>query len=77
MKDLLLKSITYEWINLLSLMGRGDISQLSFGENFELCIHISRGKERTRKNPRDPLMSRINKSTVGTTSRDELGNFLD
>ena len=49
---------------------------MSLGEICELCIHISRGKARTRKNPRDPLLSRINKSANGTVSRAELGNFL-
>ena len=58
-------------------MGKGGISQLQFGEICDLCIHISRGKARTRKNQRDPLMSRINKSIVGTIRRVELGNLLD
>jgi len=77
LKALLLKSIKDEWIDLLNLMGKGDISQLSFGDICELCIHISRGKARTGKNPRDALMSRINKSTIGNVSRVELGNFLN
>lgn len=77
LKALLLKSIRDEWINLLNFMGKGDISQLSFGDICELCIHISRGKARTGKNPRDPIMSRINKSVAGTVSRAEIGNLLD
>ena len=77
LKALLLKSIRDEWIDLLNLMGKGDISQLSFGEICELYIHISRGKAISRKNPRDPLLSRINKSAAGIVSRAELGNFLD
>ncbi len=77
LKALLLKYIKYEWIDLLNLMGKGDISQLSFGDICELCIHISKGKARTGKNPGDPLLTRINKSVVGTISRAELGNLLD
>jgi len=77
LQNLLLNSIRDEWLDLLNLMGKVDISQLSFGEICELCIHISRGKARTRKNPRDPLMSRINKSSPRTVSRVELGNLLD
>jgi len=76
-KSLLLKSMRDEWIDLLNFMGKGDISQLSFEEIYELCIHNSRGKARTGKNPRDPLMSRINKSVAGTVSRVELGIFID
>ena len=55
MKSLFLKSIRDEWIDLLNLMGKGDISQLSFGDICELCIHISRGKARNGKNTRDLL----------------------
>lgn len=77
LKTLLLKSIGDEWIDLLNLMGKGDISQLSLGEICELCTHISRGKARTRKNSRDPLLSGINKFADGTISRKELGNFLE
>jgi len=36
-----------------------------------------RGKARTRKNQRDPLMSSINKVAVGIVSKGELGNFHD
>lgn len=77
LKALLLKSIRDEWIDLLNLMGKGDISLLSFGDICDLCIHISRGKERTRKSPRDLVISRINKSATGTTSRADIGNLLD
>lgn len=77
LKALLLKSIRDKWIDLLNLMGKGDIFQLSLGEICELCIHISRGKARIGKNPRDPLLSRINKFAARTISRVELGNLLD
>ena len=58
LKYLLLKSTSDEWIDILNLMGKGDISQLSLGEIFELCIRISRCKEINGKNPRDPLLSK-------------------
>jgi len=77
LKALLLKYIRDEWIDILNIMDKGEISQLSQGEICELCIHISRGKARTKKNPRDLILSRIIKSAAGTISRVELGNFLD
>ena len=49
LKYLLLKYIRDEWINLLNLMGKGYISQLSFGDICELFIHISIGKARSGK----------------------------
>jgi len=77
LKALLLKEIRDEWVYLLNLMGKGDVSQLSIRGICELCTHILRGKARTGKNPIDPVMSRINKSTTGIVSREEIGNFLE
>lgn len=44
LKSLLLKAIKYELIYILNLTGKGDISQLSFTDIWDLCVHISRGK---------------------------------
>ena len=49
LKFLFLKSIRDEWIDLLNLMGKGDVSQLSFRDICEICTHISRGNARTKK----------------------------
>jgi len=72
----LLKAFKYEWINLLNLTRKRDISQLPFVDICDLCVHISRGKSRVGKSPRDPLLSRINKSATRTINREELGSFL-
>lgn len=58
-------------------MGKGDVSQLSFQEFFELCKHIARGKEKYGKIPRDLVMSRVRKFVSGIISRENLGNSLD
>jgi len=57
LKSLLLRAIKDEWINLLNLTGKGDISQLPFVDICDLCVHISRGKARVGRSPRDPLLS--------------------
>ena len=44
LKSLLLKVVKDEWIDLLNLIGKGDISQLPFVDICDLCVHISRGK---------------------------------
>lgn len=77
LKALLLKSIKDKWIDLLNIMGKGDISQLPFVHICDLCVHISRGKVRARKSSRDPLLSRVKKSAVETVSRTELGSLLN
>ena len=46
LKTLLLRTIRDEWINLLDLISRGDVYQLSFEEICETCKHIPRGRER-------------------------------
>ena len=52
-------------INVLNLMGVGDISFLPFDQISELCRKYSRGKAKTEKDSRDYL-SQVSKSTSGT-----------
>ena len=77
LKALLLNAIRDEWIDILNIMGKGDISQLPFSDITELCVHLSRGKSKTGKGPRDPSLVRANKSSTGSISRAEIGNMLD
>ena len=77
LKALLLRAIKDEWIDLLNLNGKGDISQVPFADICDLCVHISRGKAWVGGSPRDPLLSRINKSAIGIVSSVEIGNLLD
>ena len=65
LKTLLLITIRDESIDLLDLMSRGDVYQLSFEEIFETCKHISRGR------------ARVSKSTSRLVNQVELENFLD
>jgi hypothetical protein len=57
-------------------MGKGDISHLTYPEICDLCKHISRGKSKYGKGPRDSI-SRVNKSSIGGVSREDIGNLLD
>ena len=43
LKTLLLKGIKDEFLELLNLIGKGDVFQLSYDDIFELCIRYSRG----------------------------------
>lgn len=69
LKSLLLRAIKDERIYILNLTGKGHISQLPFADICDLCVHISRGKEWIGRSPRDPLLSRINKSAVETINK--------
>ena len=44
LKALLLKTIRDDWIDILNMMGKGDISQFPLLDTGELCINLSRGK---------------------------------
>lgn len=77
LKYLLLKAIRDEWIYILNMMGKGDIYQLPLHDIAELCVHLSRGKSKIGKGPRDPSLIRPNKSVTGSVSREEIGNMLD
>ena len=65
LKTLLLRTIRDESIDLLDLMSRGDVYQLSFGEICETCKHISKGK------------ARVGKSTSRSVSQAKLVNLFD
>ena len=77
LKSLLLKAIGDQWIDILNMMGKMDISQIPLPNIGELCIHLSRGKSKTGKGPRDPSLARVNRSTTRTVSKVENGNILD
>lgn len=77
LKTLLLKEIRDEWIYILNMMGKGDISQLPLSDIGELVVRISRGKFKIGKGPIDPYLVRANKSATGSVSRAEIGNMLD
>ena len=65
LKTLLLRTIRDEWIDLLNIMSRGDIYQLSFEEICETCKHISRGR------------ATVSKSASRLVSQAKLGNLFD
>jgi len=64
LKTLFLRTIWDEWIDLLDLMSRGDVYQLSFEEIFETCKHITRGR------------ARVSKSASRSVSQVKLGNLF-
>ena len=75
-KTIFLKGVRDDYINVLNLMGVGDISFLPFDQISELCRKYSRGKEKVGKDSRDSL-SKVSKSASGSVTRVELGNLLE
>ena len=72
-----LKGIQEEYIDVLNLMGAGDISQLPFATICNICRRYSRSRAKSGKGIRD-VLSRVTRSTAGGgVSRIELGNLLE
>ena len=49
LKIILLRGIREDFLGMLNLMGKGDISKESFGNIIKLCRRYSRGSSRTNK----------------------------
>lgn len=77
LKNILLNAIKDEWIDLLNVVGKGDVYQLSFQEICELCKNILRGKENYGRSPQDLVTARESKLTTGLVSQTELNNLLN
>ena len=65
LKTLLLKGIKATFLEILNLMGKGDVFQLSYADICELCIRYSRGISMVGKNSRE-LSSFSSKSATKT-----------
>ena len=69
-------------IDMLNLLGKGDISKESFEKIVELCKRYSRGScKNNRLDKRDKLerddFDRMQNSSNGGANRAEIGNFLE
>jgi len=65
LKTLLLKGIKDEFLELLNLIGKGEVFQLSYDDVCELCIRYSRGISKAGKNSRE-FSSFFSKSATRT-----------
>ena len=73
-RTIFLKGIREEYLDILNVMGKGDISYLPFDEIQDLCQKYSRGKAKTGKRE---IITKVNKSANSGISRAELGNLLE
>ena len=82
LKIILLRSIRDDFLDMLNLLGKGDISKESFENIVELCKRYSRGSSRNnRRDKRDKLerdiFDRTQKSSNGGATYAEIGNLLE
>jgi hypothetical protein len=77
LKKILLKGVRDDCLDMLNMLGKGDISKESYDEIVNLCKRCSRGASRNRSNSRDTTFSRVQKSASGGEKRVEIGNLLE
>jgi hypothetical protein len=77
LKTILLKGVRDDSLDMLNMLGKGDISKESYDEIVNLCKRCSRGAARNRLNSRDTTFSRVQKSASGGATRAEIGNLLE
>ena len=82
LKIILLRRIRDVFLEMLNLLGKGDISKNSVEKIMELCKRYSRGSSRNNRwDKRDKLerdvFDRTQKSSNGGATRAEIGNLLE
>ena len=82
LKIILLHGIRDDFLDMLNLLGKGDISKESFRNIVELCKRYSR--ESSKNNRRDKwdklehdVFDRTQNSSNGGATRAEIGNLLE
>ena len=79
---ILLHMIRDDFLDMLKLLGKGDISKDSFEKIVELCKRYSRGSSRNnRQDKQDKLecdvFDRTQKSSNGRATHADIGNLLE
>jgi hypothetical protein len=77
LKTILLKGVRDDSLDMLNMLGKGDISKESYDEIVNLCKRCSRGAARNRSISRDTTFSRGQKSANGGATRAKIGNLLE
>ena len=76
LKETMIKGMKDKWVEMLNLMGKGDIYQENYDDIILFCIRCSRGSSWTRSGMRTPLTRNNNITSRGVTW-DEVGNLLE
>jgi hypothetical protein len=77
LKTIFLKGVRDDCLDMLNMLGKGDISKESYEDIVNLCKRCSRGSTRNKSATRDTTFSRVQKSANGGATREEIGNLLE
>jgi hypothetical protein len=77
LKIIFLKGVRDDCLDMLNMLDKGDISKESYEDIVNLCKRCSRGSTRIKSVARDAIFSRVQKSTNGRATREQIGNLLE
>jgi hypothetical protein len=69
LKTILLKGVRDDYLDMLNILGKGDISKESYEYIVNLCKRCSRGTTRNKPVTKDTTFSRVHKSANGGATR--------
>jgi hypothetical protein len=76
LKTILLKGVRDDCLDMLNILGKGDISKESYDDIVNLSKICFRGSTRNKSDNQDTTFSRLHKSTNGGATREKIGKLL-
>jgi hypothetical protein len=77
LKTILLKGVREDCLDMLNMLGKGDIYKESYEDIVDLCKICSRGSTRNKPTTKDTAFSRVQKPKNRGEKREEIGNMLE
>jgi hypothetical protein len=77
LKTIFLRGVREDCLDMLNILGKGDISKESYEDIVYLCKRCSRGSTRNKSATKDTTFSRVWKSVNGGATRAEIRNMLE
>ena len=77
LKTMFLKGVRKDCLDILNMLGKGDISKESYQDIVDLCKMCSRGSTKNRSATKDTTFLRVEKLANGGETREEIGNLLE
>jgi hypothetical protein len=77
LKTIFLKVVREDCLDMLNMLGKGDISKETYEDIVDLFKICSRGSTRNKSATKDTTFSRVQKSANGGATREEIGNMLE
>src|ERR1700678_1133459 len=75
LKTIFLKGVREYCLDMLNMLGKGDISKESYEDIVDFCKICSQGSTRNQSATKDTTFSRVHKSANGGETRAEIGNL--